>query len=92
LVHAYAERKSGDGAAAMHEGIQASDQERRRHTPEERADNIFVDAAIRQQPGFRGLQFMHRSMKPLDQVDLSTAEDRGQINLFNNECEGMCGV
>jgi len=35
---------------------------------------------------------MHRSLVPLDQVDLSTAEDRGQLNLFLNECEGMCGV
>jgi hypothetical protein len=25
-------------------------------------------------------------------VDLSTAEDYGQIDMFNNECEGMCGV
>jgi hypothetical protein len=36
-------------------------------------------------------QFMHRSLKPLDEVDLSTAEDRGQLN-FLSECEGMCGV
>lgn len=69
-----------------------SDAERRLQTPEDVSDNIFVDAAIRKQPGFRGQQFMHRSMKPLDQVDLSTAEERGQLNMFNNECEGMCGV
>jgi hypothetical protein len=55
-------------------------------------DAIEVDAAIRSQPGFRGQQFMHRSLKPLAEVDLSTAEDHGQLNLFNNECEGMCGV
>lgn len=61
-------------------------------SPDEWADAIAVDAAIRKQPGFRGEQFMHRSLKPLDQVDLSTAEERGQLNLFNNECEGMCGV
>jgi hypothetical protein len=36
-------------------------------------------------------QFMHRSLKPLDEVDLSTAEDHGQLN-FLSECEGMCGV
>lgn len=36
--------------------------------------------------------FIHRSLVPLDQVDFSTEEDRGQINLFNLECEGMCGV
>ena len=39
--------------------------------------------------------FFHRSLVPLDQVDLSTEEDRGQMGLFDNwseECEGMCGV
>lgn len=35
-------------------------------------------------------QFMHRSCKPLDQVDFSVIED--QIDMFGNECEGMCGV
>ena len=56
------------------------------------ADAIEVDKAIRQQPGMRSQQFMHRSCVPLEQVDLSTAEDHGQIDMFNNECEGMCGV
>ena len=42
---------------------------------------------------FRSQPFLHRSCKPLDQVDLSTAEERGQLTLgFDNECEGMCGV
>lgn len=36
--------------------------------------------------------FLHRSCVPLDQVDFSTDEDRGQQVMFNNECEGMCGV
>lgn len=61
-------------------------------TPSEFADAVVVDRAIRHQPGMRGQQFMHRSLKPLDQVDFSTAEERGQLNLFLNECEGMCGV
>jgi hypothetical protein len=60
--------------------------------PEAWADALEVDAAIRQQPGMRGQQFMHRSCKPLSEVDLSTAEDHGQVDMFNNECEGMCGV
>ncbi len=63
-----------------------------RTRPAEWADAVAVDTAIRQQSGFRGQQFMHRSLRPLDEVDFSTAEDRGQLNLFNNECEGMCGT
>jgi hypothetical protein len=69
-----------------------SDAQWRSLTPAEFADAVEVDRAIRHQPGFRGSQFMHRSLKPLDEVDFSTAEDRGQLDLFLNECEGMCGV
>ena len=36
-------------------------------------------------------QFLHRSCKPLGEVDFSNAEDRGQLT-FLDECEGMCGV
>jgi hypothetical protein len=39
-----------------------------------------------------GTLFVHRSCQPIDQVDLSTEEDKGQGNLFGQECEGMCGV
>jgi hypothetical protein len=69
-----------------------SDTEWRSLTTTEFADAVEVDTAIRRQPGFRGEQYMHRSLKPLSEVDLSTAEERGQGNLFNNDCEGMCGV
>jgi hypothetical protein len=40
----------------------------------------------------RGMPFLHRSMKPLNEVDFSTDFDRGQGELFGNECEGMCGL
>jgi len=33
---------------------------------------------------------MHRDCKPLDEVDLST-DDR-QLDMFQNECDGVCGV
>lgn len=36
--------------------------------------------------------YLHRSLVKLADVDFSTAEERGQTNLFGNECEGMCGV
>lgn len=57
-------------------------------------DAVELDRSIR--GGFMGSTaghaYLHRSMKPLDEVDLSTAEERGQPDLFNNDCEGMCGV
>lgn len=63
--------------------------------PKEWADAVAMDKTIRTGGTLRGFnenQFMHRSLKPLDEVDLSTPEDHGQLNMFNNECEGMCGV
>lgn len=61
--------------------------------PEAWADAVALDEVIRKPVrGIRGEQFMHRKLLPLAEVDLSTAEERGQINLFENECEGMCGV
>lgn len=62
-----------------------------KRSPAEWAATVEVDKAIRY--GVKGRQqFMHPQRVPLDQVDLSTAEDRGQLNLFNNDCEGLCGV
>ncbi len=46
-----------------------------------------VDALLNE----RG-EFLHPTCKPIAEVDLSTEEERGQLNMFNNECEGMCGV
>ena len=42
--------------------------------------------------GLKSKPFFHRSCKPIDEVDFSTSEDKGQLNMFENECEGMCGV
>jgi len=61
--------------------------------PEAWADALEVDKIIREPVrGFRGRQFMHADRVPLDKVDLLTPRERGQIDAFNNECEGMCGV
>jgi hypothetical protein len=56
-------------------------------------DAIVVDRAIR--TGFRGVRgevFLHRSAVPLDQAELSFANDGGQLDLRPNECVGMCGI
>ena len=74
-----------------------SDEQWRGLTPTEFADAVEVDRRLRSRAPeayrTKGVLYLHRSCKPLAEVDLSTAEDRGQGNLFfNNECEGMCGV
>jgi hypothetical protein len=53
---------------------------------------IRLQAAVKKGSGFHGNLFLHRSGKPISEVDFSTEEERGQLNMFNNECEGMCGV
>jgi len=39
-----------------------------------------------------GIPFLHRSCKPIDQVDTRSDYDKGQLPLWEDECEGMCGV
>ena len=57
------------------------------------AEAIDFDNSIRDSGLGGGVeQFVHRSCKPLDEVDFRNLEDMGQLNMFNNECEGMCDV
>lgn len=62
--------------------------------PMEWADAVAMDTALRQDKarGINAEEFMHRSRVPLHLADLSTWSERGQPDLFGNECEGMCGV
>jgi len=48
--------------------------------------------AIKTAGKMQGVAFLHESLVPIDQADFSTDTDHGQQVLFNNECEGMCGV
>ena len=65
----------------------------RNHDAEAWTDAVEIDRAIRTGlRGIRGEVFLHRSAVPLEEADLSTAADRGQLDLWPNECEGMCGV
>ena len=54
-------------------------------------DAVEFDKKIRNLPTFKQEQYVHRSCKPLDQVDFDNAEDKGQLS-FLDECDGMCGV
>ncbi len=51
-----------------------------------------VGKAKRESANFDCVPYLHRSCVPLSEVDFSTEEERGQLNMFSNECEGMCGV
>jgi len=66
----------------------------RDEAPPDFDDAVMIDRVIRR--GVRGLKadgvYLHRSLVPLDEVDLSNAVERGQPDLFGNECEGMCGL
>ena len=60
--------------------------------PKSFADAIIFDNEIRNSGSSGTEQFLHASRQPLSEVDLRNLEDKGQINMFENECEGMCGV
>jgi hypothetical protein len=53
----------------------------RLHRPEEWAEAVAFDREIRHLPGVRGECYLHRSCVPLDEVDLRTPEEKGQLAL-----------
>ena len=60
--------------------------------PAQFADAVEFDKVIRAGlDGSNGPAFIHRSLKPLEDVDLRNDVDRGQLT-FLDECDGMCGV
>ena len=61
------------------------------------ADQDSFDLAIKMDNLIRGgvhktkeKLYLHRSMQPISEVDFDP--DKDQIDMFGNECEGMCGV
>ena len=78
-----------------------SDEEWRRirnDNPEYFKKAVEYDKKLRQShkelnPSMKMETFLHRSCKPLDQVDFDSDEDKGQQTWdFMAECEGLCGV
>lgn len=68
--------------------------EMRRDRPDEFADAVAVDAALREganNRGLRAVEFMHRARVPL--AEAVTETPASEPDLFAAlECEGMCGV
>ena len=66
--------------------------------PRDWEDAVAIDNAIRNMPDsaragllLGGKLFLHQSRTPLADVDLTDPHE-DQIDLWQNECEGMCGV
>ena len=60
-------------------------------TPEDYAEAVEIDNRIRKiRPPFD--LFVHPSRKPLASIDFRTLEEKGQMNLWDAECTGICGI
>ena len=62
--------------------------------PEAFADAVKFESefqkTMKQVKGFRGTPFLHRSCVPLSEIDFDKPSP--QMDMFGNECEGVCGV
>jgi hypothetical protein len=36
--------------------------------------------------------YLHRSCKPLEEIQFNKKETDKQLDMFNNDCSGLCGV
>lgn len=66
----------------------------KREDPVSWEDAVDFDRKIRNIPGLDGGAYIHRSCRPLDEIDFRSDEERGQGLLFEDGgCDsGMCGV
>lgn len=62
--------------------------------PEAWADAVDFDKMLREKKltGLNGTAYLHASCVPLDEADIRTNQEKGIWSLFDQECEGMCGV
>lgn len=60
-------------------------------TPEDFRKAVFIEEIIRnKRPPYK--LFLNRKLIPLSEIDFRSQEDFGQLNLWDDECEGMCGL
>lgn len=62
--------------------------------PDEWDEAVEYDRILRtgNARGMKAIEFMHRQRVPLDEIDLTAEDKETRIDLFGNECEGICGV
>lgn len=63
----------------------------RDNAPEDWTKAVQVDAQIRKARPPYDL-FVNVQRKPLNECDLDNEIDKGQLSLWDNECEGICGI
>lgn len=65
-------------------------------TPDEMAEAVKVDETLRAYPDgeirAKGILYLHRSGMPLKDINFRKPERPDQLDLWGNECEGVCGV
>ena len=64
----------------------------KRNDPRSWEDAVEADKQIRSMPRLKGKVFLHRSCKPLDEVNLNEDQMEFTFDGFANECTGHCGV
>jgi|TARA_B100000073_G_scaffold342327_2_gene345227 hypothetical protein len=65
--------------------------EMKNNDPKSFQEAVDFDKGIRVSSKFDEKLFLHRSCKPLDEIDFRSSEDKGQLS-FLDECDGMCGM
>jgi len=63
----------------------------RDNAPEDWDKAVKIDHAIRKARPPYDL-FVNVQRKPLDECDLDNEIDKGQLSLWDNECDGICGI
>lgn len=61
--------------------------------PEEWEQVVNLDEKIRYADGMKGTVYLHGSCKPIKDIDFRSSDEKNsQLSLWQDECEGMCGV
>jgi len=64
--------------------------EMKRHDPESFQDAVYVDKMLRANGDRKVQSYLYKKCVPLDEADFQ--DGQFEFDLFDNECEGMCGL
>ncbi len=66
--------------------------EMKKNDPESFQEAIYIDEKIRNISAIKGKAYMHRTLKPLKEINFEEEKKQMDIDFFINECTGHCGV